>query len=717
MRTIKRLALTCIIAIVGVALVSFIGALVSPSIAWRVRLYGEKLTGRIPEIPLPLLVRWSAPRSPVNLYHLSETPNVNAAIENQLTDRASGLEGAKTFGHICSSCHGDDARGGVGPNLVAAITGLTDWQFLATVKWGRPGTLMRAVPISATQIWQIDAFLRQTALDAAVGRKYSVDTIAPLQPVTPQMLSAGAQSGNWLSYDGDLAGTRHSPLGEITKGNVHDLQLAWVAQLPTDGSDEESSPLVVGPWMFVTEPPEGVTALDARSGTVLWQFHRALPPVTAACCGEPNRGVAVFGSNVYVATFDAHLLALNAANGAVVWDTQVADWHHDYSMTSAPLVADGRIIAGVAGGDFGARGYIAAYSAATGQQLWRFDTVPGPGQPGHDSWSGDSWEHGGTSSWLTGAYDPTLGLVYWGTGNPAEVYNSKFRSGDNLYSDSIVALDVRTGKLRWYFQFTPGDDHGWDSTEQPVLADIQWQGETVPAVLFANRNGFYYVLDRRSGRFLFAKAFAKQTWAAGFTPSGRPILLPGTHPSPTGTMVSPPTWGATSWWPPSFDAARNILYVPSVDSFDIFFDVDNDDYHPGRPFLGSGFIRAPDRPTTLALRAIDASTGQLRWDSTIEVGGGEVPGEMGGVLSTDGGVVFAGHENEFDAYDSDTGTRLWGAHLGGVIHAAPISYAESGEQYVGIMSGRDLFVFNLNLSDQSPHNAQKKPGPAHAGHR
>ena len=319
MRTIKRLALTCIIAIVGVALVSFIGALVSPSIAWRVRLYGEKLTGRIPEIPLPLLVRWSAPRSPVNLYHLSETPNVNAAIENQLTDRASGLEGAKTFGHICSSCHGDDARGGVGPNLVAAITGLTDWQFLATVKWGRPGTLMRAVPISATQIWQIDAFLRQTALDAAVGRKYSVDTIAPLQPVTPQMLSAGAQSGNWLSYDGDLAGTRHSPLGEITKGNVHDLQLAWVAQLPSDGSDEESSPLVVGPWMFVTEPPEGVTALDARSGTVLWQFHRALPPVTAACCGEPNRGVAVFGSNVYVATFDAHLLALNAANGAVVW--------------------------------------------------------------------------------------------------------------------------------------------------------------------------------------------------------------------------------------------------------------------------------------------------------------------------------------------------------------------------------------------------------------
>lgn len=553
---------------------------------------------------------------------------------------------------------------------------------------------MRAQSLSAQQIWQIDAFLRQTALDAAVGRKYSVDPIAAYRPVTAQMLGAG-EDGEWLSYGGDRAGTRHSPLAEITPGNVGDLQLAWVAQLPTDGSIEESSPIVSGSWMYVTEPPEGVTALDAATGAVLWQFHRPLPQIAAQCCGEPNRGVAVFGSDVYVATFDAHLLALSAATGAVVWDRTVADWRQDYSMTSAPLVANGRVVVGVAGGDFGARGFIAAYSAASGAQLWRFDAVPGPGQPGHDTWGGDSWKHGGAATWLTGAYDPKSGLVYWGTGNPAEVYNSQNRPGDNLYSDSIVALDVRTGRLRWYFQFTPHDDHGWDSAQQPVLADIPWQGHTVQAVLFANRNGFFYALDRNTGRFLFAKPFARQSWTSGFTANGRPIVIPGRQPTPTGTVVSPPGAGATNWWPPSFDPGRNLLYVPSVDSSDIFFDVDSADYHQGHDFMGSGFVRAPDRPTTLAVRAIDASTGQLRWSSTIAVGGGEVSGTMGGVLSTAGGLVFAGHDNEFDAYDSDTGDRLWQAHLGAVIRAAPISYAVSGRQYVAVASGRDVFVFDL----------------------
>ncbi|HUN72261.1 MAG TPA: PQQ-binding-like beta-propeller repeat protein [Steroidobacteraceae bacterium] len=717
MRTIKRLALTFVAAVVVIALIAFAGSLVSPGVAWRTRLVREKLTGQIPQIPLPLLVKWMAPNSAVSLYHLSETPNVNASIQNQLTDSASAAAGAKTFGNICASCHGAAARGGVGPNLVAAISSLTDWQFLSTVKWGRPGTLMRGQPLSATQIWQIDAFIRQMALDSAVGKKYTVAAPPPYSSVTAQMLDSVGESGDWLSYDGDMVGTRHSPLGEITPANVRDLQMAWVAQLPTDGTDEEASPIVVGPWMFVTEPPEGVTALDAGTGKVLWQFHRPLPPVVAACCGEPNRGVAVFGNNVYVATFDAHLLALSATTGAVVWDEPVADWHENFSMTSAPLVADGRLVVGVAGGDFGARGFIAAYSAESGALLWRWNTVPGPGEPGHETWAGDSWKRGGASTWLTGAYDPALGLVYWGTGNPAEVYNGKFRAGDNLYSDSIVALDVRTGKLRWYFQFTPHDSHGWDSTEQPVLADIPYQGRTVQAVLFANRNGFYYVLDRRTGQFLFARAFAKQTWASGMTASGRPIVVPGSEPTPTGNPVSPPTWGATSWWPPSFDAQRNVLYVPAVDSFDTFFNVDNDDYHPGRPFLGSGFVRDPDRPTTLALRAIDASTGQLRWDSTIEIGGGEVPGEMGGVLSTAGGLVFAGHESEFDAYDADSGKLVWNARLGGVIHAAPISYSASGRQYVAVMSGRDLFVFGVPHDEEASTAAPPRAAQAPHGRK
>jgi len=246
-----------------------------------------------------------------------------------------------------------------------------------------------------------------------------------------------------------------------------------------------------------------------------------------------------------------------------------------------------------------------------------------------------------------------------------------------------------------------------------VLADINWQGQSVPAVLLANRNGFFYALDRRTGRFLVGKPFAEQTWASGLTAAGRPIVRPGTDPTPGGTVVSPPLYGATSFWPPSFDPKRNLLYVPSVDSSDIFFDVDGDDYHLHRPFLGSGYVRAPDRPTTLALRAIDIATGQLRWNSTILVGGGEVPGEMGGVLSTEGGVLFAGHENEFDAYSSDTGAQLWSAHLGGVIHAPPVSYAVAGRQYVAVFSGRDVFAFALPRDEQGGAKASADAAHVH----
>jgi alcohol dehydrogenase (cytochrome c) len=696
------LAQFLLLAIVGIALASFVGSLVSPKIAWRVRLLNDKLTGRIPQIPLFQLLEWSLPKSPVNLYRLSSTPNVNASVINDFDDRASGAKGERIFGHTCAGCHGDAARGGVGPNLVAAIGGLSDWQFFSTVKWGRPGTLMRPQPVSDLEIWQIEAFIRQTALDAAVGKKYSANSITPYQPVTTEMLSAGEADGDWLTYAGDFAGTRHSPLTAITPENVRTLRLAWAAQLPTGDGHEESTPIVVGPWMFVTEQPEGVTALDARTGRVIWQFHRPLPSDVPQCCGEPNRGVAVLGRDVYVGTFDAHLIALSAATGAKLWDAKVADWRQAYSLTSAPFVAGRRIVVGVAGGDFGTRGFLAAYSPSTGSRLWRFYTVPAPGEPGANTWSGDSWKHGGAAAWFNGAYDPKLGLIYFGTGNPEPAMIHGQRLGDNLYSNCMVALDVRTGKLRWYFQFTPGDDHGWDSTEQPILADITWLGQSVPALLLANRNGFFYALDRRTGRFLFAKAFAKQTWAAGFDANGRPIRLPNSDPTPSGTVVSPPGWGATSWWSPSFDPMRGLVFVPSVDSADLMVAAKEAEYNVDRLFVGSGIERAPDQPTTLAVRAIDAATGQIRWNTIIEQGGGEVAGQMGGVLSTAGGVVFAGHAHEFDAYDADNGAVLWRTPLGGGIYGAPMSYAVAGQQYVAVVSGRTLFVFSLPPGKASP---------------
>lgn len=687
LRALSILGILIAVAVTG-------ASLSSPAVAWRLKLVALKLSGRIPEIPLTTLVKWMPPGSPVNLYHLAEVPNANVSITNTFTDRDSAVAGSRSFAHICASCHGDDARGRTGPDLLAAITSMSDWQFFSTVKWGRPKTLMVAQPLSDRAIWEVGAFLRQSSLYAAMGKKDSTAPSSSFQAVSASMLRSSSESGDWLQYSGDYLGHRHVSNAQVNRQNVQNMRLAWAAQLPSDGGYQESTPIVVGDRLFVTEPPEGVTALDANTGAVLWQFHRPVPAGIPNCCGAPNKGVAVLGNNVYVGTFDGHLLALDAATGREVWDVEVADWHQGFTITAAPLAIDDRIVIGIAGGDFGVRGFLTAFSAVDGKQQWKFYTIPGPAEPGNETWVGDTWRHGGGSTWVTGAYDPALGLLYWGTGNPDPVFNPKRRPGINLYTCSVIALDALTGKLRWYYQFTPGDDHGWDSTQQPVLADITWDGQLTPALLLANRNGFFYALDRRTGHFLYAKPFAKQTWASGFTAEGRPIVRADAHASATGNVVAPASNGATSWWPTSFDPKRNLVFVPSVDSADTYYNID-ETYHLGRPYLASGFVRAHNQPTTLAIRAVDASSGQIRWASTLDVGGSDVPGEMGGVLSTDGDLVFAGHEGLFEAYDADTGTKLWSTPLGGVIHAAPISFTVSDKQYVAILAGRTLFVFSL----------------------
>jgi alcohol dehydrogenase (cytochrome c) len=699
MRSSTRLLTLSLAACAAIIVLLVCASLASPAVAWRVKLLSAKLTGKIPEIPLPQLLRWMRPASPVNLYQLAQLPSVDASVTNTFNDSFSAVAGVLVFGRTCAPCHGDDARGQTGPNLLAAVERLSDWQFFATVKWGRTGTIMRPQPLSDLEIWQVGAFLRQSALDALVGKNFAGGP-KPFRAISAEMLRDAGGSGDWLTYAGNYAGYRHGVQDQITAANVGRLRLAWAAQLPTDGTVEQSSPIVANGLMFVTEPPEGVTALDAETGAVLWQFHRSVPRDIPACCGYPNRGVAVLGNYIYVETSDSHLLALDAATGRLIWDATVADWHAAYTMSAAPLAFDDRVIVGVGGGDFGIRGFLAAYSAANGAQLWKLYTVPGPGEPGHESWgSDDSWRHGGAATWVTGAYDPALGLIYWGTGNPGPVFDAKRRPGANLYSESVIAVDARTGKLRWYYQFTPGDVHGWDSTEQPVLADISWQGEVVPALLMANRNAFLYALDRRTGRFLFAAPFARQTWAKGFSADGKPALMPATDPTRSGDDVSPPLWGATSWWPPSFDPVRHLLFVPSVDSADTFFDIESDSYREGQPFLAGAVVRARDKPTTLALRALDVSSGHMRWDRTLERGGGEVPGEMGGVLSTAGGLIFAGHGSEFDAYDADDGTPLWGTSLGGKVAAAPISYTLDGREYVGVIASRTLFSFALPTAE------------------
>lgn len=718
MKIKRRLARISLIAVLAIVLVCGTAYLASPSIAWRVRLLTVKLTGGIPQIPLVDLLKWMRPDSPVKLHHLAFVPNVDASVTNFLTGPDFAAAGAHTFGRVCAPCHGDDARGRTGPNLLAAITRLDDWQFFATVKWGRPSTLMVAQPLSDQQIWEVGAFLRQASLDQAIGKNDPAAKLAGFQTVSLQMLQSSGEQGNWLTYAGNWAGYRHAVEDQIDRRNVGQMRLAWAAQLPYDGSSrQESSPIVDGNRMFVTEAGGGVSALDASNGRLLWQYTPSLPTGLKVCCGEPNRGAAVLGKNVYVMTFDSHLVALDGATGNQVWDVEVADWREGFSMTGAPLAVDGRIIVGMGGGDFGVRGFIAGYSASNGALLWRFNTIPGPGEPGHDTWGGDSWKHGGGATWGTGAYDPVLHLIYWGTGNPGPDFIAKSRPGDNLYTCSVVALDERTGKLRWYYQFTPHDDHNWDATEQPVLVDIPWQGRTTPVLLMANRNGFLYALDRRTGRFLYAKAFAKQTWASGFTADGRPIELPGSAPTRMGSVISPPSDGATNWWPPSFDPGRDEIFIPSVDSADRYFDLETSDFQKGSLFVGSGFVRAHDEPTTLAIRSFDAATGTERWSSALEVGGGEVSNEMGGVLSTAGNLLFTGHGSEFDALDADTGKVLWRTPLGGVVHAPPISYLADGQQYIAIFAGRTLFVFGLPPEQEMPQTQARLNRPSREWHR
>jgi alcohol dehydrogenase (cytochrome c) len=552
---------------------------------------------------------------------------------------------------------------------------------------------MAAQPLEDRQIWETHAYLKQLALEnpgagaaTAPPRQISVDAAS--------ILTSSRRPSEWLTYAGNYAGHRHSTLSGISKRNVRDLRVAWVAQLRSAQEFLEASSIVASGVLFTSESPEGVVALDAATGKKVWQFSRPVPSGLPLCCGSANRGVSVLNNLVLIATLDAHLVALNASTGRLVWDTRVADFRDGYSMTGAPLALGDKVVVGVAGGEFGIRGFVAAFRASDGQLLWKFSTVPGPGEPGHDTWAGDSWKTGGAPTWTAGAYDPELNLLYWGVGNPSPTFLRKHRGGSNLYSNSVVALDARSGELRWYYQFTPADDHDWDSVQQPVLAEIPWKGRSRHAVLWANRNGFFYTLDRQTGEFLFAKAFGKQTWAEGFTPDGHPIVREGSRPDRSGRVVSPATNGATNWWPPSYDVARRTMYVPSFDGAATYYASDAEVQKGKRMFLGSASVFVADHPATASVKAIEATTGNIRWETQFETGP-DITHFVGGVLSTDSGLVFAGYNDEFFALDSDTGRILWRFRLGARVNAPPVAYAIGQTEFIALMAGNSLFTFSL----------------------
>jgi alcohol dehydrogenase (cytochrome c) len=525
------------------------------------------------------------------------------------------------------------------------------------------------------------------------------------QVTSDRLLRAASEPHNWITYSGGYAGLRHSLLTQITPDNVTDLELKWILPNQVFGA-WQSSPIVVDGMMYVTQRPNDVLAVDAKTGRVFWQYRYAVSPDARVCCGANNRGVAILGDTLYMGTLDAHLVAIDAKTGRSLWDVPVGDPKLGYSITLAPLVVKDKVLVGSGGGEYGVRGFVAAFDARTGREVWRFHTIPGPGEKGHDTWSGDSWKTGGGSIWVTPSYDPALNLTYWGVGNPGPDFNAGQRTGDNLYTDSVVALDPDTGVMKWHFQFSPNDPYDYDSVQIGVLADITWRGTPTKALLWANRNGFFYVLDRTNGTFLSGTPFTKVNWASGLDGTGRPIHTP----QPPGQPTWPGVQGGTNWYSPSFSPSTGLFYFSAWEGYASIFKSEPSPYVPGRNFLGgsatpfAGVTGAPGvrvgRATPIntwtdaagngAVIAIDPQTGQRKWTFT------QFDVTDSGILTTATDLLFTGgREGYFYALDAKTGTELWKASLGGQIANGPMTYAVDGKQYVAVISGNSLVVFGL----------------------
>ena len=509
-------------------------------------------------------------------------------------------------------------------------------------------------------------------------------------PVTwERLVNAESEPENWMMYSGTLDSQRYSRLNQINTDNVTELEMKWSYQIPVIDR-AETVPTVVDGVMFITEAPSNLTAVDARTGRVYWRYDHELPEDLRICCGRNNRGVAILGETLFMSTLDAHLVAIDARTGNVLWDVEVADYEAGYSKTAAPLIVKDKVVTGIAGGEFGIRGFIDAYDPVTGELEWRTYAIPGPGEPGNDSWSGDSWKTGGAATWITGSYDSELNLIYWGTGNPGPDWNGDVRLGDNLYSDSALALNGDTGEIAWHFQFTPHDVHDYDSIQVPILADIEYQGSTRKVMMWANRNAFFYTIDRETGEFLEGEAYASQTWAQGLDPNGRPIRVPGMAPTYEGILVSPPIVGATNWYSPGYSQQTGLFYVTSFDGEQEFFKRD-EDYEEGERFTGGGGrYNQPMDAFHSSIRAINPATAEIEWEFPI------MPRSSAGITTTAGGIVFTGSaDGYFFALDAASGEELWHISLGARVHAAPMTYAIDGQQFVTIASGNVVYTFGL----------------------
>ena len=502
------------------------------------------------------------------------------------------------------------------------------------------------------------------------------------------------KSGEWPTYNGLLSGNRHSPLDQINVDNVANLVPEWTFEIGGPRA-LQMTPLVVDGVMYATAVNEA-HALDARTGRPIWKFKVPQTPGLVPT-GDPasgiNRGVAILGDRVFLQTDHAHLLALDRASGTLLWDVEMADYRQHYGATGAPLVVEDLVIAGISAGDEGVRGFLDAYKASTGERVWRFWTVPARGEPGADTWVGKALEHGCATTWLTGTYDPDANLLYWPTGNPCPDYNGDERKGDNLYSSSVLALDPRTGKLRWHFQFTPHDLHDWDGNQPPVLIDARFRGRARKLLAVGSRNGFFYVLDRLTGEFLMAEPFVKNiTWTSGIAPNGRPEPLPGYENSEEGTRTCPSQTGAANWPSTAFNPATGLFYLMAGESCAIFTK-NSQWFEIGKSFYGGTTRPAPIEGGGKYLRALDLQTGKVIWE--IPNVGGSVTAS--GILSTAGGLLFYGDNNggAFVGVDARTGHRVWHYETGQTWKASPMTYAIEGKQRISVAAGSTLMTFGL----------------------
>ena len=609
------------------------------------------------------------------------------------SDAAAITKGRELYGQICVACHGAEGRGDRAPALANAAFkhGDSDGAIFLSIRNGVRGTQMPAfADFKADQVWHLVTYIR--GLNKGAVKTASVTAASP-ELTAERIRKSHSEPANWLTYWGDYGGQHYSPLNQITTANVRQLQAKWALQLPGD-SVVESVPIVVSGVMYTTGPPGQVFALDAHSGRVLWKYERKQKVVNPYEGNRVNRGVAVLDNRVFFGTLDAALVALDARSGALLWETQVADTMLGYSVTAAPLAVKDMVITGIAGGEYGIRGFIDAYDASTGKRLWRFNTTPGAGEFGSDTWDGDSWQRGGGATWLTGSYDPDSNLLYWGVGNPGPDLNGDVRKGDNLFSCSVVALDADTGKRKWHYQFTPNDTHDWDSTEDMVLVDRVYQGKMRKLLLHADRNGVFYALDRTDGKFLFAAPYVHTTWVKEWDANGRPVTMPGWRSTPEGSVVFPALVGGTNFQAPSYSAQTGWFYVAYHDGGGQYSSGPAP-FESGKQYWGrgptAGYEGLEGLPETQGILALDPETGKTMWKHELAENS-----LSAGVLATAGGLVFAAsHTGEFQALDARSGQTLWSFQAGADIPSSPMSYSVAGKQYVAVSSAGVLYSFAL----------------------